>query len=337
MLNIYDVFCKIQAAAMPSGYEKPCAEVIAELAKPFCDEITTDKLGNLIAHKRGKGTKIMMAAHMDTIGFLITHIDKKGFLRFANVGGFAPYSLIAKKVRFECGIFGSIQCEKEGKLSAENLDKIKITDLYIDIGATSDAEAKEKVRVHDIAVFAGVPEKIGDDKIISPYCDDLIACAAQICAMEQLKKTNNDVYFVFTVQEEVGGAGAKTAAYAINPDYGFCMDVTSTGDCLATLSNMQVSLGCGPAIKVKDASLICNPQAVKALRSAADIAKISYQNEVLLAGGTDAAVMQITKAGVLASGISIPCRYIHTPNEMVSIKDVEQCATLMAQVAQIEL
>lgn len=226
---------------------------------------------------------------------------------------------------------------KREQIDSRKPEKIKISDLYIDIGAKNKAEAEAKVRIHDIAIFDGAPQKIGDDKIVSPYCDDLIACAAQACAMSQMKKTENDVYFVFTVQEETSGGGAKTAAYAIDPEYGICMDVTGTGDCPATKSNMAVKLGAGPAIKIKDSSLLCNPQAVKLLRDAADANKITYQNEVLVAGGTDAASMQISKAGVLASGISIPCRYVHTPNEMVSLKDVEECASLMAYAAQMKL
>lgn len=337
MLNLFDTFCKLQAAAGPSGYESKCAKVIEQLAKPYCDEIKIDTLGNVIAHKKGSGTKIMTAAHMDTIGFMATYIDKKGFIHFANIGGFSPYTLISAKVRFESGVCGAIACENEAKLTADNLEKIKITDLYIDIGAADEAEAAKLVRVGDVAIYDGAPQMMGDGMVVSPYCDDLIACAAQLCAMSQVTKTENDVYFVFTVQEEIGGGGAKTAAYGIEPDYGFCMDVTSTGDCPASGAHMAVKLGAGPAIKVRDASLICNPQATKALRDAATANKIAYQNEVLAAGGTDASSMQITKAGVLSSCISIPCRYIHSANEMVSLKDVEQCASLMAYAVQMKL
>ncbi|WP_458861861.1 M20/M25/M40 family metallo-hydrolase [Acidaminobacterium chupaoyuni] len=335
MLDLLETFKTLQAAGMPSAFEAPCAKVIAQLAKPYCDEITIDKLGNVIAHKKGPGKKIMMPAHMDTIGFLVTHIEEKGFVRFCNIGGFAPYRLIGARVRFENGRRGCIALEKESDAAAKKLSEIKITDLYIDIGA--DGAESAPVQVGDVAVYDGEPRVLGEDRLVSPYCDDLIACAALLVAMSAIQKSVNDLYFVFTVQEEVGVRGAKTAAYAIEPDYGFCMDVTATGDMPGDDSHMQVFLGKGPAIKIKDSSLICNPQAVHALRAAAESCGIAYQNEILTGGGTDSSAMQISKAGVLSGCVSIPCRYIHSAGEMVSLQDVRQCARVIEAVAQMEL
>lgn len=336
MIDIFETFVRLQAAGMPSGFESPCAKVIAELAAPYCDEVKIDTLGNVICHKKGDGPRLMMAAHADTIGLIITHIDEHGFLRFGALGGFTPYRLIGARIRLESGTCGSVACDE--KAAGKKLGEIKLNDLYIDIGAGSREEAQKLVELGDVALYEGEPVKLGD-RIISPYCDDLIACAAMLGAMSQVESCGNDLYFVFTAQEEVGMRGARTASYGIEPDYGFCMDVTGTGkaDCPATKANMVVKLGAGPAVKVRDASLLCNPQAVAILRRVAEENGIAYQDEVLTAGGTDSAAMQQTKSGVLASGISIPCRYTHSQNEMVSLGDVEQCAKLMALVAQAAL
>ena len=184
-----------------------------------------------------------------------------------------------------------------------------------------------------MAVYEGEPQQVGR-MLLSPYCDDLIACAALLSAMSQVEKSENDLYFVFTVQEEVGLRGAATAAYAIDPDFGVCMDVTRTGDNPSEKAKMVVKLGAGPTIKIKDASLLCNPQVIAHLREAAKEGDVPYQDEVLTAGGTDSAAIQKTRGGVLSGCISIPCRYIHSQNEMVSLKDVEQSARLMALCAQ---
>ena len=276
----------------------------------------------------------MTAAHMDTIGLMITHIDEKGFLRFNTLGGFAPYRLATARMKLENGCRGVVFLED--KAADKKLGEIKIGDLYLDVGARSREEAERMVSIGDVAVYEGEPLKLGD-RIASPYCDDLIACAAQLSAMSQMEQSENDLYFVFTVQEETGLRGARTAAYGVDPEYGFCMDVTRTGDTAGETVKMEVKLGGGPAIKIKDTSLLCNPQAVQHLRRAAEEAGLAYQDEVLTAGGTDSAAMQQTRAGVLAGCVSIPCRYIHSQHEMISLKDAEDCARLLARALQAAL
>ena len=207
-----------------------------------------------------------------------------------------------------------------------------MTDVYLDIGASSEEEARQMLRVGDIAVYDYEARQIGGGCLMSPYCDNLASCAALLLAMEQVDKSDNDLYFVFTAQEEVGLHGSKTAAFGIEPDMAIAIDLTSAGDCPAAAKG-EMKLGAGPTVKIKDASVICSPAAVDHLRKAAEEGGIAYQDEVLTAGGTDSAAMQQSKAGVLAGCISIPCRYIHSPNEMVSLQDVEQCARLMALAA----
>lgn len=332
MIDILKTFTHLQSVARPSGFESPCAQAIAELAGPYCDEVKIDTLGNVICHKKGPGKRLMMAAHMDVIGLIITHIDKKGFLRFGALGGFVPYRLIGARMKLENGMGGSVWCDEKA-MEEKNLEEISLNDLYLDIGAESEESARKMVQVGDVAMYEGEPQQLGQ-MVLSPYCDDLIACAALLSAMSQVEKSENDLYFVFTVQEEVGLRGAATAAYAIDPDFGVCMDVTRTGDNPSEKAKMVVKLGAGPTIKIKDVSLLCNPQVIAHLREAAKEGDVPYQDEVLTAGGTDSAAIQKTRGGVLSGCISIPCRYIHSQNEMVSLKDVEQSARLMALCAQ---
>lgn len=332
MIDILKTFTHLQSVARPSGFESPCAQAIAELAGPYCDEVKIDTLGNVICHKKGPGKRLMMAAHMDVIGLIITHIDKKGFLRFGALGGFVPYRLIGARMKLENGMGGSVWCDEKA-MEEKKLEEISLNDLYLDIGAESEESARKMVQVGDVAMYEGEVQQLGQ-MVLSPYCDDLIACAALLSAMSQVEKSENDLYFVFTVQEEVGLRGAATAAYAIDPDFGVCMDVTRTGDNPSEKAKMVVKLGAGPTIKIKDVSLLCNPQVIAHLREAAKEGDVPYQDEVLTAGGTDSAAIQKTRGGVLSGCISIPCRYIHSQNEMVSLKDVEQSARLMALCAQ---
>lgn len=332
MIDILKTFTHLQSVARPSGFESPCAQAIAELAGPYCDEVKIDTLGNVICHKKGPGKRLMMAAHMDVIGLIITHIDKKGFLRFGALGGFVPYRLIGARMKLENGMGGSVWCDEKA-MEEKKLEEISLNDLYLDIGAESEESARKLVQVGDVAMYEGEVQQLGQ-MVLAPYCDDLIACAALLSAMSQVEKSENDLYFVFTVQEEVGLRGAATAAYAIDPDFGVCMDVTRTGDNPSEKAKMVVKLGAGPTIKIKDVSLLCNPQVIAHLREAAKEGDVPYQDEVLTAGGTDSAAIQKTRGGVLSGCISIPCRYIHSQNEMVSLKDVEQSARLMALCAQ---
>lgn len=332
MIDILKTFTHLQSVARPSGFESPCAQAIAELAGPHCDEVKIDTMGNVICHKKGPGKRLMMAAHMDVIGLIITHIDKKGFLRFGALGGFVPYRLIGARMKLENGMGGSVWCDEKA-MEEKKLEDITLNDLYLDIGAESEESARKLVQVGDVAVYEGDPQQVGQ-MLLAPYCDDLIACAALLSAMSQVEKSENDLYFVFTVQEEVGLRGAATAAYAIDPDFGVCMDVTRTGDNPSEKAKMVVKLGAGPTIKIKDVSLLCNPQVIAHLREAAKEGDVPYQDEVLTAGGTDSAAIQKTRGGVLSGCISIPCRHIHSQNEMVSLKDVEQSARLMALCAQ---
>ncbi|NCE65226.1 M42 family peptidase [Pseudoflavonifractor sp. 524-17] len=314
----------------PSGGEAGIAQAIRGLSAPFSDEITTDPLGNLIVRKRGRGPKVMFAAHMDSIGCIVTHIDENGFLRFGPLGGLTPAEIAYAPVRFANGTRGVLA------VSAQAEKAFKLDDLYIDIGAKNRAEAESKVQVGDTAVY-DTPAYQAGDRLVSPYMDNRISCVVLLMALERLQQSENDLYFVFTVQEELGLRGARTAAFSIDPDYAVAVDVTSADDELDTKHQCSSVLGGGAAVKVMDRSVLCHPAIVEKLCALAQAEGIPFQRDVIRFGGTDAGAIHQSRGGVVTGGISIPCRYTHTPQEMVDARDVEACAALAAAYAGAEL
>ena len=340
MLNILELQKQLVEVALPSGFEKPQGRLLAQWAKPYVDEVFTDALGNVYCHKKGPGKRMMFPAHMDVIGLMVTFVDDKGFLRFEPIGGHSPASLIGATVRLESGVRGSVWADATADIYKHGFGDVDIHDLFIDIGAESKEEAEELAPIGSVCVF-DAPTTLQGDTLISPYTDDLCGCIALLVAMEELKDTQveNDLWFVFTVQEEVGLRGAKPAAWDVQPYMGIAVDVTRTGDTAGEIDGqrMQVALGKGPTVKIKDSSVQCNPQVIELLRKAAKASKIPYQDKILLAGGTDTAAVQKTRAGILSGCVSIPCRNIHAPAEMVSVKDVENVGKLLAAAAKMPL
>jgi putative aminopeptidase FrvX len=312
---------KIISTPGPSGYEKQIREVIRGEVEAYADEIKVDALGNLIIRKGSGGKKFMLAAHMDEIGIIVTHVDENGFARFTNLGGVFPRYCPGGRVRFLNGAFGVIGIEE-----TKDLYKVPpLAQMFIDVGATSQANCP--VKVGEVAAFERPFTSLGN-RLISKAMDDRISVVVMIEALRQLKKSPYELYFVFTAQEEVGVRGAATAAFGINPDIGLAIDVTRTGDTPKGIT-MEVALGKGPAIKVKDAGMIVDPRIVDWMVTTAHKAKIPYQLEVLERGGTDARSIQLNRAGVPAGCLSIPCRYIHSPSEMVDLSDVENAVRLL--------
>lgn len=324
MLNIFETYKKVARAFGPSGREHDVSAVIETLAKPYADEIYRDTMGNLIARKKGNGKKIMLSAHMDSIGVVATFVDEKGFIRFSNVGGLFKGDLINIQVVFQNGTRGVISYEEKTPFK-----ELGLQHLFIDIGAKNKADAEKMVKVGDFAVFCAEPFQQGDI-ICGPYLDNRIGCVTLLCAMEQLSETDNDLYFVFSVQEEVGLRGAQTAAFAIAPDFGIAVDVTDTGDLPEKKHKMAVDMGKGPAVKVMDSSVICSEQVKAALYQAAEALSIDVQHEIMEFGGTDTGVIQKSRGGVPSGAVSIPTRYIHSPSEMASVSDIEKSAKILA-------
>ena len=327
---------KLTETISPSGHEEAIRKVIQAEITDLADEVRVDALGNLIARKGtlGKdGKRIMVAAHMDEIGVIVTHVDENGFIRFAPVGGVFPHTLIGSRVLFTNGTHGVIGARylvRPPKLIA--LDK-----MFIDVGATSPKDCP--VKIGDVATFDRPFLDMGSC-VVSKSMDDRIGVAILIETMRQLKATPNEIYFVFTTQEEVGVRGAATSAYGVDPDIGIAVDVTGAGDTPEMPLQREVAFDAGPAIKFKDAGNISDPRLTELLVKTAEKARIPYQREVTTMGGTDARAIQLTRSGVPTVTVSVPCRYVHSPSEMVSMNDVENTVkllvTLLSKAVKLE-
>jgi endoglucanase len=308
----------------PSGFEYEIRDAIKDMIGEAADEIRVDALGNLIARKGTKtdqGMRVMISAHIDEIGLMVTHIDKNGFARFTNIGGINPLTCYGGRVLFMDGTRGVI-----GMDGLERGKTPKLTDLYIDVGATSAEDCP--VSVGDVCGFERPFLDLGK-RMVAKSMDDRIAAAISIEALKRLESTPHEVHFVFSTQEEVGLRGATTAAFGIDPEVGFAVDVTQSGDMPRPNTKMATALGDGPAIKVRDSSFIADPKLVDWMVKTAEAAEIPYQLEVLEAGGTDGRAIQLTRSGVPAGCVSIACRYIHSPSEMVDSDDVENAVKLL--------
>lgn len=327
MSKVFDLWNEVGGAFGPSGREDQVREAIAAIAGEYIDDVTTDALGNLICRKKGNGKKVLFAAHMDSIGVVATYIDEKGFIRFSQVGGLFKGDLINIMVRFANGTRGVISYEEKTPFKDLTLDN-----LFIDIGAKDRADAEKQVQIGDFAVFEA-PRFEQNGVLCGPYLDNRIGCVTLLRAMEQVGETDNDLYFVFTAQEEVGLRGAGAAAFAVQPDVAIAVDVTDTGDLPERKTPMAVDMGKGPAVKVMDRSVICTPAVCAALEQAAADCGVATQREILQFGGTDTAALQKTRAGVQAGAVSIPTRYIHSPSEMCAVSDVEDAAKMLARFA----
>jgi endoglucanase len=325
---MFDLVRKLSDAFGVSGNEEEIRAVITEEIKDKVDDIYTDTLGNLIAVKKGTGRKIMLDARMDEIGVMATFIDDNGFIRFSNLGWVYQYFALGQKVRFKNGTIGSVFYEEK----LDDMKNLKLSRMYIDIGAKNKEEAEKRVRIGDTACFVGDAVQTGD-MIISKALDNRSGCAVLIKVIQNLPETDNELYFVFTVQEELGLRGARTAAYQIQPDIAIAIDVTDTGD-TPECHPMAVKCGAGPAIKIKDSSLICHPEVKRLLEDAAKEIGIPYQYEVLESGGTDVGAIHTAVGGVPSGAVSIPCRYIHSPVETASLSDMENAVKLLVQAVK---
>jgi tetrahedral aminopeptidase len=319
----------------PTGYEGPVRELILKTIEPLADEIRVDALGNLIASKaptqpgeidsKSDGLlRIMLSAHMDEIGLIASHIDEKGFVRFQSMGGVNPLTCLGGRVRFLNGAQGVIGAEKLDDFQrAPTLER-----MFIDLGA--DERGGCPVKVGDVAAFDRPFLDLGR-RIVAKSMDDRIGVAVLIETLRALSQSTNclhQVYFVFSTQEEVGLRGATTAAFGLDPDLGLAVDVTASGD-TPKGSTMEVALGKGPAVKVRDSGMLADPRVVRWMADGSEKAGLPYQLEVLERGTTDARAMQTARAGIPSGCLSIPTRYIHSPSEMVDYDDVQNTVRLL--------
>lgn len=309
------------------GHESPVRAFIEEQIKPHVDELFTDRIGNLIARKKGDGPTVMMAAHMDEISLITTNVDDNGFIRFSTLGGFDPETLVNQRfwihgTKTIPGVIGSKPIHTQ--TDEQKKSKTKLKNLFIDTGLPAD-DVKKIVKDGSTVTRMGELMELGHC-LTGKSLDNRISVFILIEALKRAKSTNADLYAVCTVQEEVGIRGARVAAQRIQPEIGLALDTTIANDLPGSGDHEACTkLGKGTAIKVMDKSVICTPSLVEHLEKIAEKENITHQREVLTAGGTDTSGMQyLVGIGSHVSCISTPTRYIHSTVETVSKTDVEE-------------
>lgn len=331
---------RLIASPSPSGFEQPVQEVIrAEIGK-YTDEVRTDVHGNVIATLNAKGSpRVMLTAHCDELGFLIRYIDEQGFLYFAPIGYFDPSTLPGERVHIHTpagtvlGVLGRLAIHLMG--SEERSQAPKLTDMWIDIGVSNGAEAQQLVPIGSTATRAAQLEKLHEDLVVSRALDNKTGVFSIVEAVrrlhEQREKLKAAVYFISTVQEETGSRGARTSTYEVDPQIAITVDVTFPSDHPQTSKHLlgDVKLNGGPAITIGG---FTSPRVCQLLMATANEAGIAYQYD-LQAGttATDNDAIQVTRSGVATGLLNIPCRYMHTSSEIVSLKDIDATAELMTR------
>lgn len=329
MTSMYRTYTELLDKAAPVGHERDRGLALESMIKPFVDETSFDAFGNLIAHRKGGGKSIMLSAQLDTPGFIINCIDAHGFPRFLLLGEAAPDRLVGARIRFEEGLEGVIMIDpNEGR----RREDVAIPDLYADIAALGADQAEKLVPVGSTAVYAGSPALLaGGDSVMGPYCGPISTCAVLLDVARQQQDGRNDVYYVFAAQSQVGQRGVKAAVYTINPDIGMCIDPVHAQDGRGAPHGVSAIVGKGPVIKLKDRSALYSRSGVKLLRDTAEASAIGFQYEVLDSDESESAATHFLNRGALTCGVGIPVRHLHTPTEILSLKDVEGTVQLLGK------
>ena len=334
------VLRRMIASPSPSGFEQPVQQVIRDDIKQYTDEIRTDVHGNVIATLNTNAhPRVMLTAHCDEIGFLVRYIDSDGFLYFAPIGGFDPSTLPGNRVEISTPngpVLGVIGRKPIHQLSSDERNSApKLTDMWIDIGVANKEEAQQLVPLGSVVTRAAQLEPLRGDLIVSRALDDKAGVFTLLETMrrlhEQREKLEASVYFVSAVQEEVGSRGAQTSAYSIDPLIAIAVDVTYTSDHPGTSKSEigDVKLNGGPVITIGGH---VNPRVYQLLVKTANDAGIAWQLDAQAASTyTDTDMLQVARSGVATGLVSIPCRYLHTGSEIVSLRDIDQVADLLTR------
>lgn len=328
-----DVLSKLCSLPGVPGYESAIRNYLKEQLRPWADELETDAMGNLIARHKGGEKKLMLSAHMDEIGFMVQHIDDEGFIRFVPLGGFDPKTLTAQRViihgqREVMGVMGS---KPVHLMTPEEKNKApQLRDYFIDTGLPAD-QVKALVKIGDPITRERELIRMGPC-INAKSLDNRISVFVLLETFRKIRESacKLDVYAVFTVQEEVGLRGARTVAHRIAPDFAINVDTTIAYDLPGAQAHEVVTkLGHGAAIKIMDHSVLCDYRMVRFLQDLATLHGVRWQSEILQAGGTDTAVIQLAGNGCIAGAVSIPTRHIHQVIEMVHEEDVRAAVDLL--------
>lgn len=325
-----------EAPGIP-GYEDAVRAIVVEEMRPLVDDLTVDALGNVIGTKKGSGgggPKVMLAAHMDEIGFLVKYVADNGSLRLQPLGGLRAENLVAQRVLVHTHggdtLLGAIQPSRTGRpQQADERNPLTIDDLFVDLGLSGE-EAKAAVEVGDMVTMDRTCERAGHN-VLSKSLDDRVSVFIMLEALRAVGQHSAEIAAVATVQEEVGLRGAGTAAYGVHPDVGVALDVTSGDVPGADPGQQPTKLGAGAAIQIMNRAVISNHKLVRHFRDVAERNGIMYQLEMLPFGGTDAGAIHQTHAGVPSITISTPTRYVHSVNEMANVDDIQAVIQLVAR------
>lgn len=339
-----DLLQQLSDAFGVAGFEDEVRGQIETFISPYVDELRTDTLGNLIATRRGNSDlTLMLDAHMDEVGFMVKWIDNNGYLRFTPLGGWDERIIPGHRVEIlsrsgekHCGVIGSapphILTAKQRK------EPIPIEKMFIDVGGGSSQEVADMgLRIGDPLTIHYPFTKLREGYVTGKAFDDRVGCVAMIQTACQLASANLNVnlVFAFVIGEEVGLRGARTAAYQINPDLALALEGTIGADMPGIPEeNQPVRLGHGPAITVADTGIIVSPKLIKALEQTAEREAIPYQYKLPTYGGTDAGAIHLTREGIMAGVLSIPCRFIHSPTSTVRLNDLENTIQLLTHFIQ---
>mgnify|MGYP000170859306 CR=1 FL=1 len=349
-MSMKELLKNLSEACGASGFEYSVQNVIKKELEGHVSSLTSDSMGNLIAVKGEGDLSLMVAAHMDELGLIVKHIDDKGFIRFAKLGGVPDHVLLGKRVRIHTSkgmVEGVIGCKAIHVMKEDERKQLVTYDkMFIDIGAHSLNEAQALgVKVGDpITIYMDMFE-LGGDLVCGKAFDDRAGCAVLIELLRRIEDPPFKLYGVFTVQEEVGLKGATVSAFALNPTVGVAVDTTIAADHPGAQDHeAPVKLGKGPVILVADGrrdslsgGLIANAKVREWLVNAAERASIPYQLEVLEGGTTDATAIHLSQRGIPAGVLSIPSRYTHSFSEVVSLNDLENCVKLLVEAVKIGL
>jgi tetrahedral aminopeptidase len=322
---------RLAEACGPIGNETNVRTLLKELVAPHADEVREDVIGNLIVTKKGTGVDrkhLLVVAHMDEPGLIVMHVDNNGFLRTGAVGHSEAAYLVGKRVEFPNGTVGVVGSEQAGAGDVSHMS------LFIDIGATTQAEALENVQPGDSCAVMQQVIELGEHRMVGKALDNRVGCAVAVEVLKQLGKQAHDVSIVFSAQQGVGnGRGVKTAAFGLEPDFGLVIDAVKTGDTPGA-GRMEINLGEGVSVKILDRTVIIPPRIKNYLVDQAEAANIPYQLEVYADGSSDAGALLISRDGVPTGGLSIPVRYGVTGSEMVDLRDVEAAVKLAVRALE---
>jgi len=335
-----DLFKRLVETPAISGFEENVSELMKKELKPYVDEIKTDRVGNLIARKGSGSPKIMIAAHMDEIGLIVKHISKEGFIIFDKMGGWDDRILPTQRIIIHgakgpvLGVIGSKPIHLQEK--DEQKRPVKFKHMFIDIGAESEDDVKKAgIGVGDFITIKGTLEKLTGSRMTGHGFDNRVGCLVLLQVAKNIGMFKGSLYLVGTVKEEIGLIGIRGSGFSVNPDVMIAVDTTISGG-MPGLSESEapIKMGNGPTLAIKDAISVVNSNVKKWVKETANKNKIKIQLEVMSGGATDAAAAATIREGIPSGALTVPVRYIHTPVEVVDMRDIDDCVKLCVKLIE---